>query len=156
MPDKFDAVRSATLLLVKCRWAALATLDDDLAPFASLVTVAADAGRYPVLLLSDLALHTQNIRERTRASLLLSGEAAGPDGDPLVRERLTLSGRVERSDDQQGAADIFLREHPYSAGYAGFDDFSYYRLTCEKAHLVAGFGRIAALRAEQLFPDEFN
>ena len=124
-------------------------------PFASLVSVAADKGRFPVLLLSDLAVHTRNIKLRPRASLLLA-ESEGMHGDPLVRQRLTLSGEVMPISDQTGAARIFLNSHPDAAGYAAFGDFSYYHLICSKGHLVAGFGRIAQLSAEELFPQEFG
>ncbi len=156
MPEEFDSVRSANGLLSGCRWASLATLDKDLAPFASLVTVTADSGRFPVLLLSDLALHTKNARARAQASLLLAQDVSGPEGDPLVRERLTLSGKLEISSDQASAGEIFLRDHPYAAGYAAFSDFSYFRLSCTKAHLVAGFGRIASIDVRNLFPAEFK
>ncbi len=156
MPDEFDAVRSAIGLLSTCRLATLATLDEDLAPFASLVTVAAESGRFPALLLSDLALHTKNVRARPQASLLLTSAVAGPSEDPLVGERLTLSGRLEPSNDQDSAGNVFLRCHPYATGYANFADFSYFVLTCTKAHLVAGFGRIASVDARELFPAEFQ
>lgn len=156
MTEEFDPVLSASALLAGCRKAAMATLDGDLAPFASLVSIAAEPGRFPSFLLSDLALHTRNVRERRLGSLLLSDEAADGENDPLVRERLTLSGTIEPSAEQQAAKGIFLRYHPYAARYAGFSDFSCYRLVCKKAHLVAGFGRIAGIEAEDLFPGEFE
>ena len=156
MPEGFDPVRSAASLLSTCRQAALATLDEDQTPLATLVTVAAEPGRFPILLLSDLALHTQNARARAQASLLLAQDMTGTGDDPLVCERLSLSGRLEPSDDQAGAGESFLRDHPYAAGYASFGDFSYFRLTCTKAHLVAGFGRIAGIDVRDLFAAEFR
>ena len=36
----------------------------------------------------------------------------------------------------------FVSRHPSAAGYAGFGDFRLYRMKVERAHLVAGFGRI--------------
>ena len=151
MSDEFDAMVSAAQLLNRCRSAALATLDDDGAPFASLVSVAAETGRFPILLLSDLAVHTRNIQSRPQASLLFVEGAAGA-ADPLVRERLTLVGQVRRCKDQSAASATFLDDHPYAAAYAGFADFAFYRLICTGAHLVAGFGRIARLDVEQVFP----
>ncbi|MGH6874969.1 MAG: pyridoxamine 5'-phosphate oxidase family protein, partial [Aestuariivirgaceae bacterium] len=48
------------------------------APYASLVNVASEAGE-PILLLSGLAWHTQNILADDRACLLISEEAQGKD-----------------------------------------------------------------------------
>ena len=40
--------------------------------------------------------------------------------------------------------------HPASAQYAGFADFHLYRVTIERGHLVAGFGRIAWVEPAEL------
>src|SRR6202035_2806347 len=44
----------------------------------------------------------------------------------------------------------FAARHPASAQYAGFADFHLYRVTIERGHLVAGFGRIAWIEAAEL------
>src|SRR6266853_1422586 len=80
-------------------------------------------------------------------SLLFDGTGAYPDR--LAGPRLTLLGRAERIDDPRSAA-RFAARHPASAGYAGFADFHLYRVAIERGHLVAGFGRIAWIEAEQL------
>ena len=36
----------------------------------------------------------------------------------------------------------YVARHPDAAAYAGFRDFNLYRVSVERAHLVAGFGRI--------------
>src|SRR5262245_41328877 len=64
MPD-------AETLLCAARHGALATLLPDGQPYASLVACAASAGA-PVLLLSELAEHTRNLRRDPRASLLVA------------------------------------------------------------------------------------
>ena len=150
MTEQFDAVACARWLLESCDQGALATLGEDGMPFASLVAVSVGAGRRPLLLLSDLAVHTQNLAKRPAASLLLV-ENRGDARDPLVLARLTLSGRVGRCADQDMASKTYLEDHPQAAGYAGFGDFAYYELDCVSAHLVAGFGRIETLSADQLF-----
>lgn len=150
MAGEFDAVACARRLLDTCDRAALATLGEDGMPFASLVTVSADAARPPILLLSDLAVHTGNLKKRPQASLLLVEEQASA-ADPLVQARLTLSGHVRRCEDQDAASEAFLTDHPEAAGYAGFADFGFYGMDCRSAHLVAGFGRIADLTVDQLF-----
>jgi len=150
MSDDVQNLASARHLLNSCNHASLATLGEDDMPFASLVTLSADAGRQPILLLSQLAVHTRNLDKRPQASLLLVQDGSTA-ADPLVRERLTVSGYVRACQDQGAASAIFLRDHPHAAGYAGFADFSFYAMACTSAHLVAGFGRIASFSADQLF-----
>ena len=116
-------------------------------PYVSLVALACDSEARPLLLLSDLAQHTRNLRADPRVSLLYQ-EAAGP-ADPLAGARLTLLGRAERYDDS-AALSRFVARHPSSAVYAGFGDFHVYRVTVERGHLVAGFGRIAWIESEAL------
>jgi putative heme iron utilization protein len=150
MTEQFDAVACARSVLAGCRRGALATLGDDDMPFASLVAVSVGPGRQPLLLLSELAVHTHNLAQRPKASLLLV-ENGHEAQDPLVLTRLTLSGRVGRCSDQDKASEVYLGDHPQAAGYAGFGDFAFYELTCRSAHLVAGFGRIETLSPDQLF-----
>jgi len=116
-------------------------------PYASLVATACDSDASPLLLLSDLAQHTRNLVADPRVSLLF--EDTGEYADPLAGPRLTLLGRVEKCDDPRAAA-RFAARHPASAQYAGFADFHLYRVTIERGHLVAGFGRIAWIEAGEL------
>lgn len=130
---------------------ALATLDRQSgSPYASLVTVATDIAGRPLLLISRLALHTQNLLADNRASILFDGTA--PDGDPLAGGRVTLTGRVHASS-EAAAARRFLARHPAAAGYAAFTDFAFYVLEVEKAHYVGGFGRIVTLKPSEVLTD---
>lgn len=113
--------------------------DGDGAPYVSLVLVATDHDGAPLLLLSDLADHTRNLGQDDRASLLLDG--TGEREDPLAGERVTLQGRLRRSEEPRHRA-RYLARHPSAAMYADFGDFAFYRMEVERAHLVAGFGRI--------------
>ncbi len=126
----------------------LGTLAEDGGPFASLVTVAATPGGAPILLLSDLALHTQNLKRDSRASLLLVAPG-GEGGDPLAGARLTLAGTMAVDADPT-LRRRFLAVHPEAEGYAAFADFGFYRMTVRGGHLVAGFGRIVGLSPEAL------
>ena len=56
-------------------------------------------------------------------------------------ERATIQGRAKLTDDAVLRA-RYLARHPDAAGYVGFRDFNLYRVEIERAHLVAGFGRI--------------
>lgn len=129
--------------------AVLATSMPDGWPYASLVLFATGVDGAPLLLLSDLAEHTRNLAGAPRASLLLDG-TAGLDA-PLTGPRLTLLGRVVRDTDKADSA-RYLARHPSAALYAGFADFHFHRLVVERAHLVAGFGRIHWLDAAAFLP----
>jgi len=116
-------------------------------PYASLVLVAVDHDLAPILLLSDLADHSKAIAADDRVSLLFDG-TAGLD-QPLTGPRVSLLGRAQQTDDSR-LKQRFLAHHPDADLYAGFADFKFYRVALERAHLVAGFGRIRWLSGAEL------
>ena len=69
MAETFDPVRVAKRLMREARIGALASLMADGAPYASLVTVGTCTDNSPLLLLSRLARHTENIRHDPRVCL---------------------------------------------------------------------------------------
>jgi putative heme iron utilization protein len=128
--------------------ATLATSLDG-APYASLVLTATAADGAPLLLISDLAQHTINIAADPRVALLFDG--TGELDEPLTGPRATVLGRAEFGDDAALRA-RYLARHPSASLYAGFADFHLYRVAIERAHLVAGFGRIDWIAASALLP----
>jgi putative heme iron utilization protein len=115
-----------------------------------LVLVAVDHDLSPILLLSDLAEHSKAIANDDRVSLLFDG-TAGLD-QPLTGPRVTVVGRAVRTGDER-LRRRFLARHPDAATYAAFKDFQFYRLAVERAHLVAGFGKIRWLSASELMAE---
>ena len=100
----FDPSRLARSLLRRSRQGALATLMAGTGdPYCSLVNVASHADGSPILLISQLALHTKNILGDARVSLMLDERAAG---DPLEGARIMLAGHAEQAgaDDDRGTA----------------------------------------------------
>jgi putative heme iron utilization protein len=144
--ETFDPVRAVKRLVREARMGALASLTSDGAPYASLVTTATAADNAPLLLLSRLARHTENIRRDPRVSLLID-ERSG--ADPLSGARVSVAGRIAPTDDAS-AARRFLARHPSASGYATFADFGFWRVEVESAHLIAGFGRIVELKRDQI------
>ena len=128
--------------------AVLGTLDHETAaPYTSLVTVALDHAGCPLLLLSELAWHTRNLNTDARASLLFDG--TGGMNEPLEGPRVSYMGQLSRTE-ASGDRERFLARHPDAAGYAEFTDFSFYRMQVERAHFIAGFGRIETVDAADL------
>lgn len=142
----FKPIQAAKRLMREATKGALATLATDGAPYVSLVTLATDVDGAPVLLLSRLARHTENLLRDARASLLLE---SGGEGDPLQGARISLSGMVTQTEDAE-ARRRFLARHSAAAAYAQFSDFGFWRMQLEAAHLVAGFGRIIDLDGAEL------
>jgi hypothetical protein len=146
-----ETLAAARALLGRDR-AALATLDGQGWPYVSLVLVTPDAAGM-LLLLSDLAEHTRNIKRDGRASLLFDGTAAL--AEPLSGPRLTVMGEVAPAP-EPADRDRYLAAQPGAAAWADLADFHLYRLRAARAHLVAGFGRIAWVDVATLFSNVSN
>lgn len=150
-PDApFDARIAAKKLVREARAGALATLmagSGD--PYCSLVNVATAPDGAPILLLSKLALHTKNILADPRVSLMLDERK---EGDPLQGARVMLMGRLAATADPAARA-AYLRRQPEAEMFAGFADFAFYRMEIARAHLVAGFGRIVDLTAQDVLTE---
>jgi len=148
--QKFDARHAAKTLLREARSGALATLMTGSGdPYCSLVNVATTAAGAPVLLISRLAVHTRNILADTRISLMLDERKPG---DPLEGARVMLMGTAARTEDADTRR-RYLARHPDAEMYVGFQDFGFYEMNLKGAHLVAGFGRIVDLNADDVLTE---
>jgi putative heme iron utilization protein len=119
-------------------------------PYGSLANIATAIGGEPLILISRLAWHTQNLAADNRASILVSALPA--TGDALVGERVTVMGLFLPTDDADLRA-RYLAQHPEAMPYAGFADFGLWRLEPSLVHGIAGFGRIENYQASAVFPD---
>lgn len=145
MTDKAaqSPIADARQLVRRALKAALATtLSGKSHPYVSLVTVATDMAGRPMILISRLAVHTQNILADDRVSLMFDGTDVA--GDPLAGGRVTVIGRA-RKVDAANARPRFLARHPLAEGYASFADFAFYEIEPMSAHFIGGFGRIVDL-----------
>lgn len=138
MTDENPATLARTLVR-RTPVASLAVNLPDGGPYASLVLAAADHGGQPLLFISRLAEHTRALEADPRASILFDGTTGLHDR--LTGARVSLVGRMVRDDDPQ-LKERFFRRHPSAGIYRDFADFGLWRMEVERAHLVAGFGRI--------------
>lgn len=146
----FDPREAVKRLLREGRSGALATLMPGSGdPYCSLVNVATAADGAPLLLISQLAVHTKNIVADPRVSLMLDERK---EGDPLEGARIMLMGRAAVSDDP-AVRRRYLARHPEAEMFAGFRDFAFYRIELSAVHLVAGFGRIVDLKPAEVLTD---
>ena len=117
-------------------------------PYGSFVTFALDEGS-PVFLVSALAEHTRNLAADPRSSLLV---AESVEADPLANGRVTLLGRcaaLESDPERESARQAFLAAHPNAAYYAGYGDFSFWKLAVESVRYIGGYGRMSWVSREE-------
>jgi putative heme iron utilization protein len=109
-------------------------------PFGSLMPFALDAGGRPIFLISNMAMHTQNLKEDPRCSLFVG--QAGADGDALGAARATLVGHAAPVPEQDLASvrQEYLARHENSRYWVDFSDFSFFRLQPVDLYYVGGFG----------------
>ena len=140
-----DAERARTLAAVATT-GVLSTLAREPAgtPFGSLAPFGLDGGARPVLCISELAEHTQNLRADPRGSLLVTRPV--PAGaDPMAAARLTLLGRLEVVPDGEvpEARAAHLAGNPHAELYVDYGDFRLWRLEVESLRYVGGYGRMS-------------
>jgi putative heme iron utilization protein len=109
-------------------------------PFGSLMPFALDSAGRPIFLISNMAMHTQNLRSDPRCSLFVA--QAGADGDPLGAARATLIGNAEpiSENDVAEAREKYLARHENSRYWVDFSDFGFFRLQPIDIYYVGGFG----------------
>jgi hypothetical protein len=125
-------------------------------PFGSLMPFALDFAGRPIFLISNMAMHTQNLKEDPRCSLFV-GQASA-DGDPLGAARATLVGHATPVPEQDLASvrQQYLARHENSRYWVDFSDFSFFRLQPVDLYYVGGFGVMGWVDAqdyEQAAPD---
>src|SRR3989475_8925 len=115
-----------------------------------------DAGR-PAVLISSMAMHTQNLQADPRASLLVTPPGLGPQreesDDPLARARLTLMGdaRVVPPAEVSAARAAYLARHARAAYWVDFEDFAFWRLEVTDLYFVGGFAAMDWVSAAAYF-----
>jgi heme iron utilization protein len=147
--DDYDPPRVARQLLRATRVGTLATSDKG-HPFASLVTPACLPDGSLAILISRLSEHTRHLEADPRCSILVAGT---PETDnPQTAPRATVIGVADAVNDRALMA-RYLTIHPYASLYAGFGDFSFWRLEPAAVRLVGGFGRAYRLKGSDVAPD---
>lgn len=144
-PEPDDAERARTLA-AGVTTGMLSTLarEPQGTPFGSVAPYALDHLGRPVLCISELAEHTQNLHRDPRCSLLIA-ESVAPGGDPLAVGRVTLLGTaaIVPDGEREAAKAVHLAGNPYAAYYIDYTDFSLWRIEVEALRFVGGYGRMS-------------
>lgn len=117
-------------------------------PFGSLMPFALDPAGRPLFLISNMAMHTQNLRADPHASLFVA-QTTGAE-DALGAARATLIGLAQPvpAQDIPAARDLYLALHESSRYWVDFADFHFFRLDPVDLYFVGGFGVMGWVDAE--------
>jgi putative heme iron utilization protein len=117
-------------------------------PFGSVMPYGADGQGQPVFLISNMAMHTQNLKADARASLLVMQESGE---DPLGAARITLVGEVLPVPQTETGAvrELYLSRHPGARYWVDFDDFGFYRMAPADVYFIGGFGVMGWVTADE-------
>lgn len=139
-------------LLHTQRVAALGTLDDNGAPYVSMVPYAiVPDPACLVIHVSALAAHTRNLQAHSAVSLLVMQPQES--GAPVhALPRVTLQGRASLIEPDRGlwqtARRAYLARFPESEPMTHLGDFRFVAIQIEMARQVAGFGAARSLDAD--------
>ena len=109
-------------------------------PFGSIAPYTLNYDGEPIILISDIAQHTRNIKQNNRVSLTVFDPQAD---DPQSGSRLTWIGDSQPIDASDAETrDRYLRYFPSAESYFDTHDFSFYRIGLRRARFIGGFGQI--------------
>jgi heme iron utilization protein len=115
-------------------------------PFGSMMPFAADELGRPIFFISTMAMHTQNLHQDARASLLIT--QPGAVEDPLGAARLTLIGAAKAAPAEE-VRDLYLSRYENARYWQDYTDFAYYRLEVEGVYFIGGFGVMGWIQADE-------
>jgi putative heme iron utilization protein len=110
-----------------------------------MMPYAADVQGRPAFFISSMAVHSQNLMEDPRSSLLIMQ----PDvtGDPLGAGRVTILGTTTHATLEQ-VRDLYLSRHENAKFWQDYSDFAFYRLEVSAVYFIGGFGVMGWISAE--------
>lgn len=154
MPHEPRLTTDLRALLQTNRVAALGTLDNDDAPFVSMVPYAIEpAGGTLVIHVSGLAPHTRNLQASSQVSMLvMQPEVAGEPVHALPRVTLECAAAAlePNSPEWQLARAAYVKRFPEAEYMTQLGDFMFFSLQARGARQVAGFGAARSVGAEDI------
>ncbi len=139
-------------LMRNCREGVLSTVSKKYEgyPFGSFVTFISGADRSIIFYASDIAQHTINLKNNSKACITLFNLSKGDKQDSA---RLSLLGDVKKiEEDIDEISRQFIEFFPESSQYSNMHDFNFYKLNISQVRWIGGFGKIAWLSSTNWNP----
>jgi putative heme iron utilization protein len=118
-------------------------------PFGSIAPYALTQAGEPLILISDIAEHTKNVRADARASFLIQ---ASNTSDQQASARATLMGYAipVSKPFYADAEQRYLEAVPGAAGYFAAHDFSLFKINVLQVRFIGGFGNIHWIDGDEI------
>ncbi|MFN7946937.1 MAG: pyridoxamine 5'-phosphate oxidase family protein [Blastocatellia bacterium] len=119
-------------------------------PFGSVTPYALTASGEPLILVSELAEHTRNLRADPRVSLFIQDSANA--ANPQAGARLTLMGLAAPVSESEyaDAAQRYLQRFPEAHLNFQLGDFTLFKIEVRQARFIGGFGEMGWVQREDL------
>ena len=144
-----DKVQIGIDLLKAGSEAALGTIEESV-PFVSAVSYVYETSKdglgSMMILISDLARHTQNLQKNPNVSLLVNEPGTAPIYE---RKRVSVQGTAAAVKDPEIFSRLkarYIKAFPSSEGFFNFKDFRFYEILISGMDLISGFGKIETVR----------
>ncbi len=123
-------------------------------PFGSYITYVTGRNRSIYLYASDIAEHTKNLKNNSKACITVS--RSKDDEDKQNSARLTIMGNLTEvsKDELEDCQQRFQKFLPESKTYSQMHDFKFYELRTENIRWIGGFGEIAWLKKDNWLSEE--
>lgn len=143
-------LREARALLAHKDYGVLSTISAKLGgfPFGSVVPYSLDENGHPVVLISTIAQHTQNVEKDSKTALTVLQEGGN---DVQTEARLTLIGHLKRMPTDPDTQEKYYRYYKQARTYHEVHDFHFYRLESVAVRYIGGFGKIFWIEPEDFF-----
>jgi heme iron utilization protein len=141
MTNKAQAARS---LFLKESFGVLSTISLDVPgyPFGSIAPYCADEHGRPIIYISNIAQHTQNVLRDSRVSLTVVEKNLESD-DVQARGRVTCIANAQPvREDEAHVRERYFRYFPSARQYELSHDFVFFRLELVRVRFIGGFGQI--------------
>jgi heme iron utilization protein len=118
-------------------------------PFGSVAPYALTAAGEPLILISEIAEHTRNLRADARASFLVQ---ASNTKDQQASSRATLIGYAMPVSQPflEDAQRRYLEVIPNAASYYATHDFSLFKIQVSQVRFIGGFGNIHWIDGDEM------
>ena len=117
-------------------------------PFGSIVPFVITHTGEVIIYISDIALHTRNIKADSKVSLTVFDPS---EDDSQANGRVTIMGDASQLTDEaaiSSCSEQYFQLFPHARAYQQTHDFHFYKISVARVRFIGGFGKIHWINPE--------